>query len=97
MRNQGLSGRVSVSPELLVQRLPNGEAVFLHLGSEQYFGLDPVGARMWGLLEEGRTFEDVLESLLAEYDVDRDRLRGDLEELVRQLAACGFIEFDDHD
>jgi Coenzyme PQQ synthesis protein D (PqqD) len=90
---QRFHGRASVSPDLLVQRLPDGESVFLHLGSEEYFGLDPVGTRIWTLIESGRSPEDIHQVLGAEYDVDAQRLRHDLDELLGQLVACGFIQF----
>ena len=34
------------SPQILFQKLGN-EAVILHLQSEEYFGLDEVGTRIW--------------------------------------------------
>ncbi len=44
--NDSFTMRVSAATDVLVQELA-GEAVLLNLKTEQYFGLDAVGARMW--------------------------------------------------
>ena len=41
-----------LSPDVLFQEV-SGEMVLLDLNSEQYFGLDEIGARIWSLLESG--------------------------------------------
>ena len=41
-----LSTQVEVPEDVLVQQV-EGQSALLHLGSEQYFGLDEVGTRMW--------------------------------------------------
>lgn len=85
-------GRATVSPDLLVQQLPDGQAVCLSLGTEEYFGLDEVGTRIWSALAGGCSIEETHRQLLDSYDVDPDRLRSDLDEFVDQLLEHGFIE-----
>jgi hypothetical protein len=63
----------------------------LDLASESYFGLDEIGARIWGLLGEGKDVGQVLEVLLQEYEVDRKTLEGDLGELLGELLGAGLI------
>lgn len=41
-----VAGRAQVSCDL------GGEAAILHLTTGTYYGLDPVGARIWTLLEQ---------------------------------------------
>jgi len=69
-----------------------GEAAILHLGSGIYYSLDPVGARIWALLEQPTRVDRVRDTLLAEYDVDPARLESDLLSLLTQLAAERLIE-----
>jgi hypothetical protein len=78
------------SPEVLFQNL-DGEAVLLDLASESYFGLNPVGTRIWELLDGDRRLRDALEVLSAEYEVERTRLEGDLLALIDQLAGAGLV------
>ncbi|MGH8883823.1 MAG: PqqD family protein [Egibacteraceae bacterium] len=85
-------GHVFVSPDLLVQYLPDGECVFLNLRTEEYFGLDEVGTRIWAILTHGQSVDEAHRQLLDEYAVDSDRLRQDLNELVHRFVQHGFIE-----
>lgn len=71
-----------------------GEAVLLHVGTGTYFGLDPVGTRMWHLLAEHGSPEKVIETLLAEYEVEEDRIRSDVDRLIGQLMEKGLLTTD---
>jgi hypothetical protein len=86
--------RFRVSDQVLFEALPTGEVVCLHLGTEEYFGLDPVGARCLALLSELGSIDEAERQLALEYDVEPSDLRGDLEDLVSQLQRDGLIEFD---
>jgi hypothetical protein len=79
-----LAARIRVNDDVLSQDL-NGEAVLLNLKTGVYFGLDPVGSRVWGLLVEHAEVAKILEALVSEYDVPRDRCAADLVTLITQL------------
>jgi hypothetical protein len=68
------------------------ESVLLNLKAEQYYGLDPVGTRMWELLTQNIDIEATIQQLLAEYDTEETTLRSDLRELIEQLVAKGLLE-----
>jgi hypothetical protein len=68
------------------------EAAILALDSGVYYSLNPVGARIWALLQEPVVVRRIRETLLLEYDVEPDRLDRDLTELLDRLAAEGLIE-----
>ena len=84
----------TVPKEVLFQEV-GGETVLLDLDSEQYFGLDEVGTRIWALLGEGRCLDDIVATLLDEYDVEREQLSADVQELLAALLDAGLIEADD--
>ena len=69
-----------------------GEAVILSLADEVYYGLDPVGARIWALLREPRTVAEVRDALVAEYEVDAGTAERDLVELLTEMAARRLVE-----
>ena len=71
----------------VVFRTIDGEAVILSIGSGLYFGLTPVGTRIWELIDEGRAVGEILATLRLEYDVAEDEMRRDIEALVSELAA----------
>jgi hypothetical protein len=79
------------SRDVLFQEV-GGETVLLDLASEQYFGLDEVGTRIWQLLNEGLGPGDMVDTLLDEYEVERERLEADVRELLGSLLDAGLIE-----
>ncbi|MDQ3012457.1 MAG: PqqD family protein [Acidobacteriota bacterium] len=83
--------QITVTPDTLINQVGE-ESVLLNLGSENYFGLDEIGTRMWLALTANATIQQAYESLLKEYDVADDVLRQDLSNLVEKLAANGLIE-----
>lgn len=85
-----LSQRFSRSPDVLSQAVGD-EAVLLDLASEQYFGLNPVGRRIWDLLGEYALLEDVHHQLCAEFDAPPEQIRTDLLALARTLADAGLL------
>lgn len=93
------SARLPLSAESRVVRSKDqvscdlaGEAAIVNLQNGVYYGLDPVGARIWNLLREPVTFETILDSLLHDYEVDRHTLESDLRRFVNQLAEQGLVE-----
>lgn len=89
--NVTLTQQVKPSADVLVQEV-GGEAVLLDLTSERYFGLDPVGTRIWTLLGQESRLQQVFDALCAEYEVEPARLQTDLLALVNQLAEAGLVE-----
>jgi hypothetical protein len=69
-----------------------GEAAILNLKTGVYYGLDPVGAFVWGLLRERRPVSAVRDAMLAEYEVEAERCERDLLALLERLGAEGLIE-----
>ena len=62
------------------------EAAILNLKTGIYYGLDPVGARIWKLIQTPRQLYEILETLLNEYEVEKNHCQEDLIELIEQLA-----------
>jgi len=83
---------VTVPTDVLVQRLPDDESVFLNLATEQYYGLDATGTAMWAALTETGSVAAAMERLTGEFDVDRDVLARDLHAIVERLVGQGLIE-----
>jgi hypothetical protein len=78
------------SSEVLYQEV-GGEAVLLDLASEQYFGLDAVGSRIWSLLDGVASLGDVHRVLCSEFDADAERIGGDLLTLSQALLEAGLV------
>jgi hypothetical protein len=85
------SSRVTTAPDVMF-RIIGEEAVILNLKTELYLGLDPVGTRIWTVLNGAPSIQAAYESLLTEYGVEPERLRLDLDELLDKLLAQRLIE-----
>jgi hypothetical protein len=68
-----------------------GEAAILNLKTGVYYGLNAVGARVWSLIQESRTVEEIRDTIVAEYDVEPPRCEDDIVALLEELAAEGLI------
>jgi hypothetical protein len=78
-------------PAHVVARRIGDDSVILDLQSGTYFGLDPVGARIFELVAQGRALGDIQRTILAEYEVAADVLEADLERLLDDLQSHGLV------
>lgn len=85
-----LTDRVRIPQEVLARQVGE-ETVMLDLAKGAYFGLDPIGARVWQLLAEGKTLADACDAIVEEYDVSREDAERDLLALAAELLAQGLI------
>lgn len=85
------SAGVSIPADVLVNVI-DGQAVLLNLKTERYFGLDEVGTEMWRVLTSSDSIEGACATLLAEYEVEPERLRADVFELAQKLIENGLLE-----
>ena len=83
-----LSDKVII-PSQVMARQVGEEVVILDLASGTYFGLDPVGARIWALMGEGRTLAEICATMLEEYEVERAQLEADVLRLAAELLERG--------
>ena len=90
-----LKDKITVPDGVLVREL-SGESVLLNLNSETYFGLDGVGTRMWAVLATSPSMEAAFDILLAEYEVEPERLRADLHTFIQKLVELGLLNVHVH-
>jgi hypothetical protein len=93
-RTLSVSSSVVVAGDQVSSDL-GGEVAILHLNAGVYYGLEAVGARIWSLIQEPRTVEEIRDILASEYEVEPDRCESDLIALLQRLADEGLIEAKD--
>lgn len=69
-----------------------GESVLLDPASGRYFGLNEVGTRIFELLSEPRSVDDLVSVLVEEYEVSSSQLRSDVEQFVGEMMSRGLVE-----
>ena len=60
-------------------------AVLLHLGSGQYHTLNPVGARIWELLETPMSEAELTRQIVAEFEADDAAVAQDVKTFLGEL------------
>ena len=58
----------------------------------RYYELDPVGARIWSLLETARPVAQLCDVLIEEYDVTPDACHRDVLDFLARAAELGIVE-----
>lgn len=68
------------------------DAFLLNTQTNKYFGLEKVGARLWELLNDGRSLKDAHQTIINEYDVDPVLLEKEILELINHLLENSLVE-----
>ena len=96
MRQREISGEAiivavqdQVSCDLVV------EVAILNLKSGRQFLVDGVGAAIWRLIREPRSFNEIRSSLLRQYEVDKEQCQSDLLAWIQKLLTEGLVEVND--
>jgi hypothetical protein len=81
---------VTASPDQI--SCPLGEeSAILNVRNTVYYGLNPIGARVWNMLQQPKSVEELRDTLLDEYDVECESCERDLFDLLEKLRAEGLI------
>ena len=88
--NDPFPAKVEITESVIFQKL-NDEAVLLNLNTQDYYGLNDVGASMWNMLLEDGDVETVVGKLKLMYAAEENTLRSDLHSLIRELLDLGLL------
>ncbi len=87
----GSHSLVIASPDQVSSDLA-GETVLLSLTNATYHGFEGVGTQVWALIQREIRVEEVIDAIVAEYDVERAICERDVLAFLRQCADRGLIE-----
>jgi hypothetical protein len=79
------SSKIGRNPELL-HAAAGDEMVMLSVEAGNYYGLDPIGRRIWDLLDEPARVSDICARLTAEFQVEPEDCEADVLSFLRELA-----------
>ena len=85
-----LSSKITIQAYVMARQVGE-ETVILDLVGGNYFGLDPVGARIWQLMSGDKTLAEVCETMLAAYEVSREDIERDVLALAQNLLSKKLI------
>ena len=66
--------------------------VMMHIEKGKYFGLNPVGKRIWELIKEPKSVADITQSLLAEFDVTEVQCSSEVQDFLDKAVKCDIVE-----
>jgi hypothetical protein len=72
--------------EGLVSTVIDNETVILSLAKGEYFGLDPVASHIWELIEIPTKVGNLVDSILEDFDVDRETCETDVLAFVHDMV-----------
>ena len=78
-------------PEHILSKELDGEAVLLDTKTQNYFGLDVVGTRIWQALSSATSIQDAFQQLEKEYEVTAEQLQSDIEAFISKLLSKEMI------
>ena len=78
-------------PGPVLMRKVHDEVVLLDMASEQYFGLDAVGACVIDAIQGGTDVDGAIAAVLKAFDAPVDQIRTDVLALVEDLVASGLL------
>ena len=70
----------------------DSEAVILDVNSGTYFGLNEVSKSVWQILQTPSSSKQVIEKILAEYEVSEEEAAKDVEGLLKEMLGSGLVE-----
>jgi len=78
------------SPDAIFSEI-EGEFVALNINEGQCYGMDSIASKVWSLIEEPRSIEDICTTLESIYDVDPATCQSDVESLLSSLSKEGLV------
>jgi hypothetical protein len=75
----------------LSTRTIGNETIVLSLPDSRYFSVTGIGSRVFELLGEDRTLDELVEAVVGEYEVDEATARRDVETFVGRLREARLL------
>lgn len=69
----------------------NGATVMLDIESGKYFNLGEIGGRIWEILEQPTSVEDLVSTLVQEYDVTEEQCLEDIVPFLEKMLNRGLV------
>ncbi|MDX6408863.1 MAG: hypothetical protein QOE13_1934 [Gaiellaceae bacterium] len=76
----------------LLWREVDGDLIALDGASDTYLGANAAGRLLWRMLADGATEQELVESLVTEFEVAPHDASADVKTFVGELLAAGLLE-----
>lgn len=72
-------------------RIIEGEAVILSMETKVLRGLNPLGSRVWELIDGKRSMDEIVGQIVREFDVEAGQADEDVRRFVQELLDKGLV------
>jgi hypothetical protein len=79
-------------PDDVLHRQVDNDTVILDSASSSYVALNTTAGRMWELFGLGRTVDEVIATIIDEFEVDPETIAADVPDMLEQFLAKGLLE-----
>jgi hypothetical protein len=86
-----LTSTIKRNPELVSSDV-DGEKVMMSIENGEYYGLDPVGSRIWDLIENPIRIDKLIELLLEEYEISQAQCEADTFDFLNELLSKNLLK-----
>ena len=69
----------------------DGEAVLMSVDQGRYYGMDPIGTRIWSLIETPLAVSDICDHLRKQYKVTPEECERDVLTFLNELAEANLL------
>ena len=91
MTNLTLNTSLTRDPDLVCAEM-DGDLVMMSIENGEYYGIGGVGTRIWELLDQPTTIQQLVETIKTEFDIEEDRCRDDVLSFSEKLFELGLIK-----
>jgi hypothetical protein len=86
-----LHQRLRPRGEEVAAKVIDGEAIIINLATGVYYSMDKVGGLIWDMVQSGHSLEEIIHGVTERYDVAREKVESDVQELVEELLRENLV------
>jgi hypothetical protein len=75
----------------LITSVIDDEVVILNIEKGEYYSFNKVGSEIWQFLETTSTFEQIIDYLISNYDIDKETCITETSEYLMKMINCEII------
>ncbi len=86
-----LSSVVTANEQHVAAKVMDGEAILINLTTGAYYSIPATGGFIWSVIEANVCLDEIVSTVLAHYDVQREQAEADVLRLCGELHEEGLV------
>jgi hypothetical protein len=79
-------------PSNSVRQVENQDgSVLLDIRQGLCFSINPIGSKIWNMMKQEQSFDDIVDNLAAEFSIPKEQIRDDVREFATLLYQKGLL------